>query len=111
MDTGKKASRETIFHQLLQPDAAEGYVVPTVEELKDEAYIIVAASADTTGNALTIAAYNVVTNPGVYSRLTAELKEAFPDPEANVDFMTLEKLPWLVSPSSAYRVHPGYPSY
>ncbi|OJJ39848.1 hypothetical protein ASPWEDRAFT_49717 [Aspergillus wentii DTO 134E9] len=97
VDTGKKISRATIFHQLLQPDAAEGYVVPTVEELKDEAYILVAASADTTGNALTIAAYNVVTNPKIYERLTAELREAFPDSEDNLDFTTLEKLPYLTA--------------
>ena len=68
-----------------------------MEELKDEAYILVAASADTTGNALTVAAYNVSTNPVIYNRLTAELRETFPNPEANVDFLTLEKLPYLVS--------------
>ncbi|KAL4890504.1 cytochrome P450 [Aspergillus ambiguus] len=95
VDKGKQAGRTTIFHQLLSPNAAEGYVVPTVEELKDEAYILVAASADTTGNALTIATYNVVRNPQIYQRLTAELKEAFPDPTMKMDFVSLEKLPYL----------------
>ncbi|GAB1211560.1 hypothetical protein ATERTT37_000683 [Aspergillus terreus] len=95
VDNGKKAARTTIFHQLLSPDAAEGYVVPTVEELKDEAYILVAAAADTTGNALTIATYNAVRNPKIYQRLTAELKEAFPDPAMKMDFVSLEKLPYL----------------
>lgn len=97
MDSGKKTARATIFHQLLRSDAAEGYVVPTVEELKDEAYILLAAAADTTGNALTIAAYNVAINPEISSRLTTELKEAFPGPEPSMDFITLEKLPYLVS--------------
>lgn len=78
-----------------------------MEELKDEAYILVAASADTTGNALTIAAYNVATNPEIYGRLTTELKEAFPDPEANVDFLTLEKLPYLVSILHSGSLHPN----
>lgn len=71
--------------------------MPTVEELKDEAYILVAAAADTTGNALTIATYNAVRNPKIYQRLTAELKEAFPDPAMKMDFVSLEKLPYLVS--------------
>lgn len=96
MDSGKKIVRPTIFHQLLRPDAAEGYTVPSVEQLKDEAYILLAAAADTTGNALTIAAYNVAINPEIYGRLTTELREAFPD-EASMDFITLEKLPYLVS--------------
>ncbi|KAF9886623.1 hypothetical protein FE257_011263 [Aspergillus nanangensis] len=95
VDRGEKVSRTTIFHQLLSPDAAEGYVVPTVEELKDEAYILVAAAADTTGNALTIATYNAVTNPKIYQRLTAELKEAFPNPDMQMGFVALEKLPYL----------------
>ena len=97
MNSGEKTARTTIFHQLLRPDAAEDYVVPTVEELKDEAYILLAAAADTTGNALTIAAYNVAINPEISSRLTAELKETFPGPEPSMDFITLEKLPYLVS--------------
>lgn len=86
----------TIFHQLLTPNITEGHVAPTVEELKDEALIIVSAAADTTGNAMTIAAFNVVSNQDIYKKLTAELKEAFPDPSTRLDFLTLEKLPYLV---------------
>lgn len=96
VDKGEKPQRTTIFHRLLSPDAAEGHVVPTVDQLKDEAFVIVAAAADTTGNALTISTYNVVRNPDIYAKLTAELKAAFPDPEARLDFVTLEKLPYLV---------------
>lgn len=99
VDSGEvtQQMRPTIFHQLLRPDAAEGYVVPTVDELKDEAYILVAAAADTTGNAMTIATYNVVVNPEIYQTLTTELKETFPDPMSDIDFVRLEKLPYLVS--------------
>jgi cytochrome P450 len=87
----------TIFYQLLNPNVTEGHVVPSVDDLKDGAYIIVAAAADTTGNAITIAAYNVISNDDIYHTLTAELKQAFPDPEARLDFTLLEKLPYLVS--------------
>lgn len=68
-----------------------------MDELKDEAYIIVAAAADTTGNALTIAAYNVVLNQEIYLTLAKELEEAFPDSDADLDFGTLQNLPYLVS--------------
>jgi cytochrome P450 len=98
MDSGreKSNSRTTIFHQLLNPNITEGHVVPTVDELKDDAYIIVAAAADTTGNAMTIAAYNVISDKAIYHKLTAELRKAFPDSAAKLDFVLLEKLPYLV---------------
>ncbi len=97
----KSDSRTTIFHQLLDPNATEGHVVPSVDELKDEAYIIVAAAADTTGNAMTIGTYHVISNEAIYRKLTAELKEAFPDPNVKLDFVQLEKLPYLVSSPQA----------
>ncbi|KAL5336253.1 cytochrome P450 [Aspergillus crustosus] len=115
VDRGEKASKINIFHQLLQPDVTEGF--------RDEAQIVLGAAADTTGNALTISAYKVVRNTDIYSRLSAELKDAFPNPEATLDFVTLERLPYLavvrwtgrlprVIPASGaefngYRVSPG----
>jgi cytochrome P450 len=95
----KSNSRITIFQQLLTPNITEGHVVPSVDELKDEAYIIVAAAADTTGNAMTIAAYNIISNETIYRKLATELREAFPDSNAKLDFMLLEKLPYLVCPA------------
>jgi cytochrome P450 len=67
-------------------------VVPPVDHLKDEAYAVLAAAADTTGNAMTWAAYEIVSDPAKSKRLTAELKAAFPDSNAPLDLMTLEKL-------------------
>jgi cytochrome P450 len=99
MDAGKviPGSRTTIFQELLTPDVDEGYVVPPIDDLKGEAYGILAAAADTTGNAMTVAAQHVVSNPVIYEKLTAELRAAFPDPNSRLDFLTLEKLPYLVS--------------
>lgn len=82
-------------------------MVPTVDDLTDEAYIIIAAAADTTGNAMTIATYNVVRNPTIYSRLSTELKESFPDPDADMDFVALEKLPYLVSDAPLFILKKG----
>ena len=61
-----------------------------------EAYSILAAAADTTGNAMTVAAFNVLSNPLIYQRLVQDLEEAFPDPNATLEFVELEKMPYLV---------------
>lgn len=71
-------------------------MVPTVDELRDESFVMLSAAADTTGNAMTVAMYGVVTNDDIYSKLAAELKAAFPDSSAKLDFIQLEKLPYLV---------------
>jgi hypothetical protein len=99
MESGQGSeSRPSIFKALLSPDEkVKGYVVPTVDQLKDEAFSILAAAADTTGNGMTVAAYNVVNNPAIYKRLTKELEAEFPDADATLDFVSLEKLPYLVS--------------
>lgn len=41
--------------------------------------------------------YHVVSNPEIYRTLTAELKSTFPDRRDNLDYMTLEKLPYLTA--------------
>lgn len=95
MDAGRKAEKPSIFEVLLAPGGKD-YVIPTPDQIKDEAYSILAAAADTTGNAMTVAAYHVVSNPEVYTKLRAELVAAFPDPNAPLEFQKLEKLPYLV---------------
>ncbi|KAG4419518.1 hypothetical protein IFR04_007312 [Cadophora malorum] len=98
MDAGMKdESRTTIFHQLLNPKATEGHVVPSIDNLTDEGLVILGAASDTTGNAMAIAMYGVVSNPAIHSKLAAELNSAFPDPLAMLDFITLEKLPYLTA--------------
>jgi cytochrome P450 len=96
MDAGRKSkSRPTIFQELLTPKE-DGYIVPTVDQIKDEAYSTLGAAADTTGNAMTVAARGIVSDPAIYQKLQAELKDAFPDAQARLDFVELEKLPYLV---------------
>ncbi|KAM5440458.1 hypothetical protein McanMca71_003941 [Microsporum canis] len=93
VEANEKPERLTIFHQFLNPEFMKD--IPTVEQLKDEAYIVVAAAADTTGNAMTVALYHTVSSPNIYATVTAELREAFPDPNGDIDFVTLEKLPYF----------------
>jgi len=87
-----------IFEALLAP--ADSYEVPTPDQVKDESYAVLNAASDTTGNAMTVAAYNVVINPEIYGRLTAELQAAFPNPNEKLEYLTLEKLPYLVNGAS-----------
>jgi cytochrome P450 len=94
---GKLGDRQTIFSTLLSPeDKPAGYQLPDNEILMQEAYSVLAAAADTTGNTMTTAAFNVLSNPQIYQRLVQELETAFPDPNAKLEFTGLEKLPYLV---------------
>ncbi|KAH7347993.1 cytochrome P450 monooxygenase-like protein [Pyrenochaeta sp. MPI-SDFR-AT-0127] len=97
LDAGRvsKDARTTIFHELLTPNPEEGWVPPTPDQIKYEAYGILAAAADTTGNGLTTGVYEVIKNPKIYAKLTAELKAAFPDPNAKMELTVLERLPYL----------------
>ncbi|KAK0720967.1 cytochrome P450 [Lasiosphaeris hirsuta] len=94
---GIKPQRRTIFHELLDPSTLdeETPIPPTLESLSGEALSFCTAAADTTGNALEMSAYCVVTNPYIYKALTEELRQAFPDPSKELDYVTLEKLPYL----------------
>jgi hypothetical protein len=102
METEKYAEeRPTIFSTLLsEEDKPDGYRIPSTMELKDEAYSVLAAAADTTGNAMTVAAFNVIRTPQIYQTLAQELAKAFPDPNAELSFIELERLPYLASLSA-----------
>lgn len=80
----------------MDPKATEGHIVPSVDDLTDEAFIMLSAAQDTTGNVMTIALYETISHAEVYDQVVEELTQAFPDPYARLDFLTLEKLPYLV---------------
>lgn len=96
LDFGRPKTRRTIFHELLDPDLAKERTIPSVEDIKDEAYTVMLAAADTTGNTLCTIARHLTLNRDIYQKLVAELKVTYPDPDAKMDFLTLEKLPYLV---------------
>jgi cytochrome P450 len=100
MSQGEDTGRPTIFTSLLSDDdKPEGFEVPTTLELKDEAYSVLVAAADTTGNAMTVAAFNVIYNREIYDKLAEELQTRFPDATSQLPFVELERLPYLVSRS------------
>ena len=65
MKTEKCAEkRPTIFSKLWsEENKPDGYRIPSTMDLKDEAYTVLAAAADTTDNAMTVAAFNVIRTP------------------------------------------------
>jgi cytochrome P450 len=99
MRDGKDLGRQTIFTTLLTDDEnkPDGYRVPTTWQLKDEAYSVLVAAADTTGNAMTVAAFNILYNQPIYEKLVAELETKFPDRYAELPFVELERLPYLTA--------------
>ncbi|KAJ9659114.1 hypothetical protein H2201_007516 [Coniosporium apollinis] len=98
MESGKLGTaRPTIFSELLDPEKQDGWPMPSTMELKDDVYSLLVAAADTTGNAMTRAAFHVINDQQAYSKLRSELLAAFPDPRAKQDFVTLERLPYLTA--------------
>jgi cytochrome P450 len=93
---GEKPKQRTIFHHLLDPELNQaGHNTLTNADLVEEAFAMCVAAADTTGNAMSVATYHVLNNPGMYKTLSDELEAAFPEPRATLDYVTLEKLPYL----------------
>lgn len=74
-----RPQRSTNFHQLLDPSAAEEHVVPSVNDLADESFSICTAATDTSGNTMTIVAYNVVANPVIYEKPGVKVEGGFPE--------------------------------
>lgn len=53
IDEGRdKSKHKTIFHQLLDPNASGGHVVPDVEALTEEMFGIITAGGETGGSRL-----------------------------------------------------------
>nr|WNS47923.1 CapH [Capnodium sp. TTI-000886] len=92
---GIKPKRRTIFHQLLDSSAEEGHAAPSDSKLADEALSITGAAADSTGNAMSYAIYNVITKPHIYEKVKKELREAFPNDDEELKLSILEQLPYL----------------
>lgn len=96
IDQGRdKSKHKTIFHQLLDPNASEGHVVPDVEALTEEMFTVLTAGGETAGHALAMTTYYVLSNPEIHQKLVSELKTAFPNKKAGLEYLTLEKLPYL----------------
>ncbi|KAL2425367.1 Cytochrome P450 monooxygenase sdnE [Exophiala dermatitidis] len=92
-DVLAKSTHPTVFQELIS-----GNLPPSEKEtrrLQDEAQLVVAAGVTTTGWALSVATFHLLSNRDVLAKLKAELKNAIPDPSAPLSWVELEKLPYL----------------
>ena len=67
-----------------------------IDRMTDEGVLFVVAGNETTGNALSIITYHVLSNPKVLKALREELVEFMPDSKTVERWQALEKLPYLV---------------
>lgn len=67
----------------------------TLRRLQDEAQLVVAAGITTVGWALSVGAFHIINEPEIYARLREELDNAIPDPDQELHWADLEKLPYL----------------
>ncbi|KAL3429624.1 cytochrome P450 [Aspergillus tetrazonus] len=93
-----KIDKQTVFSDLIQGD------LPASEKadrrLQDEAQLVIGAGLATTGWALTVGTFYLLSNPKVLARLRRELDEAIParnpeNPSGALEWTELEKLPYL----------------
>jgi cytochrome P450 len=89
----KDPNQLLIFHEVLESDIPPQE--KSVVRLGEEAQTVLAAGLETTAWALTTGSFYIINNPEVFKRLRAELKEALPDPKGSLDWLQLEKLPYL----------------
>lgn len=61
----------------------------------DEAQNLLGAGVSTTGWAATVTGFHIANDNKIYQKLHHELEEAFPDPEIPLDWIKLEKLPYM----------------
>jgi hypothetical protein len=95
IDRGVEPKRSSVFYQLLNPQLNPDSELPTIDLMADEAFDFCVAGSDTTGNALTVGTYHVITNPDIYETVKQELRNCFPDPNIKLGYTVLEKLPYL----------------
>ena len=93
----KLTPETTIFSELT------GGKLPLTEKhprrLIDEANILMIAGGEAIIQLLTIISYHLVTNPHILIRLREELDVLMPNPDSDVTWCQLEKLPYLVRTS------------
>ncbi|EGD90424.2 hypothetical protein H112_01883 [Trichophyton rubrum D6] len=97
----KKGSEETIgrkktvFDQIFDSRLSGEEKRPA--RLTQEVRSIIGAGTETTSNCLSVISFHLLRNPEKLRRLREELREAEPDPTAEIRLCQLESLPYLVS--------------
>ncbi|KAL4780079.1 cytochrome P450 [Aspergillus varians] len=95
-----KTDKPTVFSDMIQGD------LPAIEKadrrLQDEAQLVIGAGLTTTGWALTVGTFYLLSNPKVLARLRRELDDALPEHApgnlgGSLEWTHLERLPYLTA--------------
>jgi cytochrome P450 len=96
-DILQKAEHPTVYQHLLAVHKEKKTRRElTREEMFQEALALLLAGSDTVGNTTSVGVFYILHDKSVLERLTSELRTAWPDPETQINYATLEKLPYLV---------------
>ena len=98
--TGKSKAHQdvqhpTIFHELLESDLPPEE--KTLQRLGDEAQIVFGAGVETTAWILCAASFYILNSPSILAKLREELVNEIPDVKERLDWVRLEKLPYLTA--------------
>ncbi|KAI9708134.1 MAG: hypothetical protein M1812_008121 [Candelaria pacifica] len=85
----------SVFNEMFHADVPNEE--KTVDRLTEEGILFVVAGNETTGNALSIMTFYILSNPTILQNLRKELIQIMPDPKTLATWQELEKLPYLVS--------------
>lgn len=90
----EKSKTPTVFRELIN-DPELPPSEKQLRRLQDEAQLVVAAGITTVGWALSVGAFHIINQPEVYASLRKELDAAIPDPNQELHWADLERLPYL----------------
>ncbi|CAN9285260.1 unnamed protein product [Alternaria alternata] len=91
------ADRSAVIDMLMDPLTIKGHTVPSLEQLNDEAVILLTAGNDTTSNSMIFGLYQICNNMSVYKTLFQELQGHFPSVDQQITYEDAKQLPYLTA--------------
>jgi len=91
------ADRSAVIDMLMDPLTVKGHTVPSLEQLNDEAVILLTAGNDTTSNSMIFGLYQICNNMSVYNTLFQELQGYFPSVDQQITYEDAKQLPYLTA--------------
>lgn len=85
----------TVFDLNLNPHLEKGQFKPTNDEMAADACILLLAGTDTISNTMVVITWALLNSSQMMQRLKTELREVMPGRGDAVDWLRLEKLPYL----------------